>query len=87
MHDHSGCKPEIDYPCRWQFRIIGEERAAMVEAIATLTGIPADEIAEANVSSGGRYLSLKIELVVHDDDERLGFYRLLAAHPAIRMVL
>ena len=87
MQDHSGCKPEINYPCHWQFRLIGEERAAMVEAITTLTGIPADGIAEANVSSGGRYLSLKIELVVHDDDERLACYRLLAAHPAIRMVL
>jgi putative lipoic acid-binding regulatory protein len=87
MQDLSGRKPEIDYPCRWQFRLIGEERAAMVEAITTLAGIPADEITEANVSSGGRYLSLKIELVVHDDDERLAYYRLLAAHPAIRMVL
>ncbi len=87
MQDFSGRKPEINYPCRWQFRLIGEERTAMVEAIATVAGIPAAEITEANVSSGGRYLSLKIELVVHDDDERLDLYRMLAAHPAIRMVL
>ena len=87
MQDFSGRKPEINYPCRWQFRLIGEERTAMVEAIATMANIPAAEITEANVSSGGRYLSLKIELVVHDDDERLDLYRMLAAHPAIRMVL
>ena len=87
MQDHNGRKPEIEYPCRWQFRIIGEERLAMIKAITTLTGVAADEITEANVSSNGRYLSLTLELVVHNDDERLAYYRLLAANPAIRMVL
>ena len=87
MQDFTGRKPAIDYPCRWQFRLIGEERAAMVEAITSLTGIAATEVAQTNVSSGGRYISLMIELSVRDDEERLGLYRLLAGHPAIRMVL
>ena len=29
-----GCRPQIDYPCRWQYRIIGEDRTAMLAAIA-----------------------------------------------------
>ena len=87
MQQDCGCKPEIDYPCLWQFRLIGEERTAMIEAITTLVGLTEDLIEDANVSSTGRYLSLKIELLLHGDEERLATYRLLAGHPAIRMVL
>ena len=87
MQQDCGCKPEIEYPCLWQFRLIGQERTAMIKAITTLVGLTEDQIKDANVSSGGRYLSLKIELVVQGDEDRLATYRLLAGHPAIRMVL
>ena len=87
MEELSGCRPEITYPCQWQFRVIGEDRAAMCQAITTWVAASSCTIADANVSSGGRYLSLSLEVMVHDDAERLRLYQLLAAHPAIRMVL
>jgi hypothetical protein len=87
MDDNTGCRPEIQYPCQWQYRIIGEDRAAMYQAIHTWVPASACTIFEANVSSGGRYLSLSLEVTVNDDAERLRLYQLLAGHPAIRMVL
>ena len=87
MDENSGCKPEIHYPCQWQYRIIGEDRAAMHQAIATWVAASAGTVCDANVSSGGRYISLSLEVTVHDDAERLRLYQLLAGHPAIRMVL
>jgi putative lipoic acid-binding regulatory protein len=87
MIEKSGCKPEIAYPCRWQYRIIGEDRAAMHRAITTSVAAADCTIKDANVSSSGRYLSLSLEVTVHTDAERLQLYRLLAGHPAIRMVL
>jgi len=87
MEEKSGCKPEIHYPCQWQYRVIGEDRAAMHQAIATWIPDSASTVCDANVSSGGRYLSLSLEVTVNDEAERLRLYQLLAGHPAIRMVL
>lgn len=87
MDENSGCKPEIQYPCQWQYRIIGEDRAAMHQAITTSVAALVCTVTEGNVSSGGRYISLSLEVTVSDDAERLQLYQLLAGHPAIRMVL
>ncbi|MCL2341261.1 MAG: DUF493 domain-containing protein [Proteobacteria bacterium] len=87
MDNNSGCKPEIQYPCRWQFRLIGEERSAMLAAIGAAVDISACAIADGNISSGGRYLSVLVETTVADDAERLGLYQRFAADPAIKVVL
>jgi hypothetical protein len=87
MEEKIGCRPEIDYPCQWQFRIIGEDRAAMLQAVSTCISASLYTVCEANVSSGGRFLSLNLEVAVNDDAERLHIYQLLAGNPAIRMVL
>ena len=59
----------------------------MVEAITARIEPAACVIAEANISSGGRYLSLSLDVMVNDEGERLRLYQLLAGAPAIRMVL
>lgn len=87
MQKNSGCKPDIQYPCQWHYRLIGEDRTAIMEAIETSVDISACVIVEGNVSSGGRYLSLNLEITVNDEAERLRLYQLFAAHPAIRVVL
>jgi len=87
MNEKSGCKPEIQYPCRWHYRLIGEDRAAILEAIHSLVDVKTCVIDEGNVSSGGRYLSLNLEMTVMDEAERLRFYQLFAENSAIRVVL
>jgi len=87
MKEHSSCKPEIVYPCRWQYRLIGEERMAIIEAVSTVVDITTCSIGEGNVSSTGRYLSVNVEMTVNDEAERLRFYQLFAENQAIRVVL
>ncbi len=87
MNENSGCKPEIQYPCQWEYRIIGEDRAAMHLAITTAVAAAECSINDANVSSSGRYISLSLKITVNNDAERLQLYRFLAGEPAIRMVL
>jgi uncharacterized protein len=87
MNAFKSYKPEIHYPCRWQFRLIGENRDAMCEAIRSLVNIADYEISEGNVSSHGRYIGLNLELAVNDEADRLRFYQVFSRHPAIRIVL
>lgn len=81
------CKPNIDYPCLWQYRLIGEDRSAILEAIQITVDMNRCVITEGNTSSGGRYLSLNLEITVGNEAERLRLYQVFSDHPAIRVVL
>ena len=87
MSSDKECRPEIDYPCPWQYRLIGEDEAAMRAALAECIDVERCVVSEGNRSSGGRYLSVQVELIVMSEEERLGLYRCLAGHPATKMVL
>ena len=87
MNEANDQKLEIHYPCKWQYRLIGEDREAMMEAIRSSVDIAVCTITEGNVSSGGRYLSLNLELPVNDEAERQRLYQIFSNHPAIRIVL
>jgi putative lipoic acid-binding regulatory protein len=87
MNKLNGCKPEIDYPCQWHYRLIGEERVALIEAINSSVDIHSCVLTEGNISSGGRYISLNLEISVANEAERLRLYQLFSHHPAVRMVL
>ena len=89
MNEENSCRPEIEYPCPWQYRLIGEDEAAMRAALADCLGSDAERcvLSTGNRSTGGRYLSLQVELIVMNEEERLEMYRRLAEHPAIKMVL
>lgn len=84
---NAGCKPDIHYPCCWQFRLIGEERGAIIQAVQAVIDLSACTLSDGNISSGGRYLSVNVEMMINDEAERLRLYQQFAAHPAIRVVL
>ncbi|NLX18841.1 MAG: DUF493 domain-containing protein [Desulfobulbus sp.] len=87
MNGCSRCKPDIQYPCRWQYRLIGEERTTILQAVQAVVNLEACTVSDGNVSSGGRYLSVNVELTVTSEEDRLDLYNRFAADPAIRMVL
>lgn len=79
--------PKIEYPCRWQYKIIGESRTEIRRVVERLVQERPLALTDSHVSSGGRYVSMNLEVMVHGDEERLELYRLLAGDPAIRVVL
>jgi len=82
-----GCKPEISYPCQWQYKLIGEERTAILAVIEQTVDIARCQIVEGNASSSGKYLSLNLEIEVISEAERLRLYEVFSNHSAIRVVL
>lgn len=80
-------RPRIDYPCRWLYKIIGESRAEMRQAVEHHVQERPLALSDSHVSSTGRYVSMNLEVTVESDVERLNLYQLLAAEPAIRVVL
>ncbi len=86
-HFPGGCRPEIEYPCVWQYKVIGTDRQAVREAIAACLGDAPYSVSDSRVSRGGRYVSLNLEVTVYSDFNRLRLYEVLGDHPAVKVIL
>lgn len=80
-------KPCIDYPCRWVYKVIGEDREELRRAITVLLQDLDHSIAFSNSSSGGKYHSFNVEVTVECEEKRLAVYEALKAEPAVKIIL
>lgn len=79
-------KPEITYPCRWPFRIIGVDIESISNAIdVTLAGYPYCKTS-GNTSNKGTYASLHVEVDVIDEGMRNTIYSSLKKITGVKMV-
>ena len=81
------CKPKIDYPCSWQYKVIGESRADICSVVEAAVQDKPYVLTDSNVSSSGRYISMNLKVTVHDDEQRLALYRVMGDDPAIKVIL
>lgn len=80
-------RPNIKYPTRWTYTVIGESRSDMEDAIAQAVLDRSHRLSVSNVSSGGRYISLTLELIVLNEKERLEIFEAIRRHNAVQIVL
>ncbi len=80
-------KPDIDYPCIWEYKVIGtdEEKLRAVIFAACAPEVPA--ISLSNVSSRGTYYSLNAVLQVKDEEMRLRIFTYLKNSPDVKIVI
>jgi putative lipoic acid-binding regulatory protein len=81
------CRPRIDYPCSWQYKLIGVGREEIRRVVEKSLQEKPFTLAESHVSRRGRYVSMNLELIVENDEERLKLYRVLAESSVIKVVL
>jgi len=80
-------KPNVDYPCRWVYKVIGMDRERVRQAIADIMQQRPCDIRYSRSSNKGKYHSFALEVTLHSDDQRLSIYEALMKHPAVRIVL
>lgn len=80
-------RPAIDYPVSWKYTVIGIDRTLLEVAVSSVIGERSHQIKLSNVSKSGRYTSLRLELIVLNEAERLDIFHQLNQHPAITFVL
>ncbi len=93
-NEANGIKP-IEYPCPWDYKIIGTSEDAMRDAVRVCldkalnraSGEREFELGTSRTSNGGKYVSLRLNLMVLDEAERNGIFSSLAGHPEIRIVI
>ncbi len=95
MSNQNNDKPIIEYPCPWDFKIIGTSEDAMREAVGQCldqalnraSGDREFELGTSRTSNGGKYISLRLNLMVMDEAERNNIFSSLARQPEIRIVI
>jgi putative lipoic acid-binding regulatory protein len=80
-------RPEIAYPCRWEYKAIGSDREMMETAILEIVEDLDYTLDFSNASRTGKYCSLLLVVTVDSEEHRNSIFQALRAHPDIRMVL
>ena len=80
-------KPDIDYPCSWSFKVIGNSRKELENAICETVGDRENLVSFSRSSSGGKFHSLNLELVVETEEDRNSIFTALSKHVSVKMVL
>lgn len=80
-------KLELTYPCSWCYKLIASEKEALEEAIRDVIDEREHKLTHSNRSRGGKYISMNLDMLVHNEDDRNFIYEALKAHQHIKMVL
>lgn len=82
-----GDKLELEYPCRWLYKVIGSDAESVRLAILEIIDEDSVTIEPSHRSSGGSYVSFNVEVTVVNESQRTGWYEALREHDDVRMVL
>ncbi|MDD2653230.1 MAG: DUF493 domain-containing protein [Sulfurimonas sp.] len=82
-----GEKLELTYPCSWSYKLIASEVEALKQAIRDVISEREHKLTHSKNSKGGKYISMNLDMLVHNEDDRNFIYEALKAHQHIKMVL
>ncbi len=93
-------KVVIEYPCNWCYKVIASEQAALQKAIhdvieereQKVNGKAREtslgyKLTSSNKSKTGKYISMNLDLLVHNEEDRTFIFDALKKHQDIKMVL
>lgn len=80
-------KLELQYPCSWSYKLIGYEKDAIQKAIHDVILEREHNLTHSNASKTGKYISMNLSLIIHNEDERNFIFEALKKHQNIKMVL
>jgi len=80
-------KLELTYPCDWSYKLIAGEKEALQKAIRDVIDEREHKLTHSNKSKSGKYISMNLDLIIQNEDERNFIYEALKAHQNIKMVL
>ncbi len=78
---------ELDYPCSWEYKIVIRHEQTIQEIIKEVLNEREHNIKPSKKSSGGKFKSYTLEMLVHNEDDRQELYKILMDHEHIKMVV
>jgi len=78
---------KIVYPCQWSYRVIGRDKEGVREAVEAILCNREFLLYYSKGSTGGKFHSWNVDLVVRDEGERNDLFAQLKGHSAVTMVI
>jgi putative lipoic acid-binding regulatory protein len=85
--DSNRRKPEIEYPTKWGYRVIGTDVEKLLEAIREVIPTLEYEVRPSNVSKNNKYFSLNLIVSVPSEVVRDLIFQKLDSHPDVKIVI
>ena len=80
-------KVVLEYPCNWCYKVIATEEKALKQAITDVIDDRDHKLEHSNKSKTGKYVSMNLDILVHNEDDRTFIFDALKKHQDIKMVL
>ena len=80
-------KPEIIYPTKWEYKIIGSDVDEMISVVESIVADLEYEITPSNISLKAKYFSLNVTVDVSSENIRDKIFQSFTDHPAIKFVI
>jgi uncharacterized protein len=80
-------KPEIEYPCYWEYKIIGENQKILEVVASEVVNDRDYDIILSNQSRNKKYVSLEVKTKVLDESDRNKIFSDFSSHSEVKMVL
>jgi len=80
-------KPHIEYPCVWDYKVIGQDRALIPQNIEIILENFEYSHHLSNESASGKYTSFHVSVRVVSEMERNHIFGMLQKIPTVKMVL
>jgi len=80
-------KLELEYPCSWCYKVVASEEKALKQAVKDVILEREHKLTPSNKSKTGKYISMNLDLLVHNEDDRTFIFDALKQHQDIKMVL
>lgn len=87
MIDLNQCTLELNYPCNWEYKIVIHHEQTIKDIIKEVLDERHHNIKPSKKSTGGKFKSYTLEMLVHNEDDRQELYKMLMDHEHIKMVL
>jgi len=82
-----GKRPEIDYPTKWEYKIIGSDIDEMIKVVENIIVDLEYNLSASNISRKDNYFSLNVSVLVPSEIVRDSISQKLSTHPAIKYVI
>ena len=80
-------KVEITYPREWEIKIIGSDEKTMRDSTDCILKERSYTVLRSNTSRTGKYLTLKIKLILQSAEEKQDIYAKYSSDKEIKFVL
>lgn len=79
-------KAEIEFPCRWNYKVIGESKEQIHTAVFDIVQREY-QLEDSKSSARGKYVSLNLYVEVETREEMVEIFGQLKHHPHVKMVI